>query len=62
MLPQLSIIDVSFNPITERALDALSGLLNANPNLVVNMRMNGIKNKFALRKMAVFEQQNRLNI
>lgn len=26
------------------------------------MRMNGIKNKFAMRKMANFESQGRLNI
>lgn len=62
VLPQLSIIDISFNPISERSIDSLIALLNANPNLVVNMRMNNIKNKFALRKLNIFEQQNRLNI
>jgi len=58
----LQVIDLSFNPVTERSLDALTQLLNVNGNLVVNMRMNGIKNKFAMRKMAGFEQQGRLNI
>jgi len=56
------VIDLSFNPITEKSLDALTQLLGSNQNLVVNMRMNGIKNKFALRKMATYEQQGRLNI
>lgn len=54
-LPQLSVIDLSFNPISERSLDALTNLLNQNQNLVVNMRMNAVKNKFAARKMAPFE-------
>ena len=61
-LRQLQVIDLSFNPISERALDSLTKLLNVNQNLVVNMRMNAIKNKFAARKMANFEQQGRLNI
>lgn len=54
-LRQLQVIDLSFNPISERALDSLTKLLNVNQNLVVNMRMNAIKNKFAARKMANFE-------
>ena len=61
MNSKLVLIDVSFNPITERSLDALIGLMNLNQNLVVNMRMNNIK-KFAARKVQQFEQQNRLNI
>jgi len=44
------------------SLNALTDLLNTNPNLVINMRMNAIKNKFAARKMQHFEQQGRLNI
>ena len=55
ILQQLQVIDISFNPITERSLDALSNLLNQNPNLIVNMRMNNIKNKFAARKMQHYE-------
>lgn len=54
-LPNLQVIDISFNPITEKSLDALTNLLNKNQNLVVNMRMNGIKTKFAARKMQSFE-------
>jgi len=56
------VIDISFNPVTEKALDALTNLLNSNQNLVVNMRMNSIRTKFAARKMQHFEQQGRLNI
>ena len=48
-------IDISFNAIGERSLEALTQLLNLNQNLVVNMRMNAIKNKFAIRKMQVYE-------
>lgn len=62
VLRNLQVIDISYNPITEKSLDALTGLLNANPNLCVNMRMNNIKNKFAARKMQHFEQQSRLSI
>ena len=54
-IQNLRVIDISYNPITEKSLDALTGLLNANPQLVVNMRMNNIKNKFAARKMQHFE-------
>ena len=61
-LNHLQVIDLSFNPITERSMDRLANLLNTNQNLVVNMRMNNIKNKFAARKMQHFEQQGRLNI
>jgi len=61
-LPNLQLIDVSYNPISERSLDALTVLLNTIPNLVVNMRNNNVKNKFAARKMSVYEQQNRLNL
>lgn len=50
MLPKLNLIDISFNPISEKSLDALSALMTSNPNVVVNMRMNAIK-KFAARKM-----------
>jgi hypothetical protein len=56
VLKNLELIDISFNPITEKSLDALATLLTMNPNLVVNMRMNGIKTKFAARKMQHFEQ------
>jgi len=62
VLNQLQVIDMSFNPVTEKALDALTNLLNSNQNLVVNMRMNSIRTKFAARKMQHFEQQGRLNI
>ena len=51
VLNSLQVIDISFNPITEKSLDALTNLLNTNPNLVVNMRMNSIRTKFAARKM-----------
>ena len=61
-LNHLSVIDLSFNPISEKSLDKLTSLLQTNQNLVVNMRMNNIKNKFAARKMQHFEQQGRLNI
>jgi hypothetical protein len=61
-LNHLSVIDLSFNPISEKSLDKLTMLLQTNQNLVVNMRMNSIKNKFAARKMQHFEQQGRLNI
>ena len=61
-LNHLSVIDLSFNPISEKSLDKLTTLLQTNQNLVVNMRMNNIKNKFAARKMQHFEQQGRLNI
>jgi Ran GTPase-activating protein (RanGAP) involved in mRNA processing and transport len=61
-LQQLQVIDLSFNPISEKSLDKLTALLMKNQNLVVNMRMNAIKNKFAARKMQHFEQQGRLNI
>ena len=61
-LNHLQVIDLSFNPITERSMDRLANLLNTNQNLVVNMRMNNIKNKFAASKMQHFEQQGRLNI
>lgn len=61
-LKQLQVIDISQNAITERSLDSLTHLLNCNQNLVVNMRMNGIKNKFAAKKMQHYEQQGRLNI
>jgi hypothetical protein len=61
-LAHLQVIDLSFNPITEKSLDKLTTLLTTNQNLVVNMRMNSIKNKFAARKMQHFEQQGRLNI
>merc|ERR1712100_597846 len=61
-LKKLQVIDISFNPITEKSLDKLTKLLNTNQNLVVNMRMNAIKNKFGARKMQHFEQQGRLNI
>lgn len=61
-LQALQVIDISFNPITEKSLDALTGLLNANGNLVVNMRMNHIKNQFAARKMQHFVGQGRLSI
>jgi hypothetical protein len=61
-LTNLQVIDLSFNPITEKSLDKLTHLLTTNQNLVVNMRMNAIKNKFAARKMQHFEQQGRLNI
>ena len=50
-LNHLSVIDLSFNPISEKSLDKLTSLLQTNQNLVVNMRMNNIKNKFAARKM-----------
>lgn len=50
-LNHLSVIDLSFNPISEKSLDKLTTLLQTNQNLVVNMRMNSIKNKFAARKM-----------
>jgi Ran GTPase-activating protein (RanGAP) involved in mRNA processing and transport len=50
-LNHLSVIDLSFNPISEKSLDKLTTLLQTNQNLVVNMRMNNIKNKFAARKM-----------
>ena len=39
-LKQLQVIDLSFNPITEKSLDALIDLMNTNQQLVVNMRMN----------------------
>lgn len=55
VLQHLQVIDVSFNPISEKTLDTLTQLLNTNQNLVVNMRMNCIKNKFAARKMQHFE-------
>lgn len=55
-LGQLQVIDLSFNPITEKSMDSLTRLLNTNTNLVVNMRMNGIKNKFAVKKMLKYEQ------
>jgi Ran GTPase-activating protein (RanGAP) involved in mRNA processing and transport len=61
-LQYLSVIDLSYNPISEKSLDKLTILLQTNQNLVVNMRMNNIKNKFAARKMQHFEQQGRLNI
>lgn len=47
----LQVIDLSFNNISEKSLEGLALLLNSNPNLVVNMRMNNIKNKFAARKL-----------
>ena len=50
VLPKLNLIDISFNPISEKSLDALTALMTSNPNVVVNMRMNAIK-KFAARKM-----------
>lgn len=56
VLGSLQVIDLSFNPISEASLDALTSLLQTNPNLVVNMRMNNIHNKFAARKMQGFEQ------
>ena len=62
VLRNLKVLDISLNPITEKSIDSLTGLLNANPNLVVNMRFNSIKNKFAARKMQHFEQQSRLSI
>jgi Ran GTPase-activating protein (RanGAP) involved in mRNA processing and transport len=61
-LTQLQVIDLSFNPIGERAMDALTALLNTNQRLVVNMRMNAVKNKFVAKKMSPFEQQGRLNL
>jgi Ran GTPase-activating protein (RanGAP) involved in mRNA processing and transport len=61
-LEHLSVIDLSFNPITEKSLDMLAQVLQINPNLVVNLRMNNIKNKFAARKLAHFEQMGRLNL
>ena len=51
VLKQLQVIDISFNPITEKSLDALSELLNTNQQLVVNMRMNNVRTRFAARKM-----------
>lgn len=51
VLSSLQVIDISFNPVTEKSLDALTNLLNSNQNLVVNMRMNSIRTKFAARKM-----------
>ena len=62
ILNQLQVIDLSFNPIGDASFDSLTALLNSNPNLVINMRMNSIKNKFAARKVQHFEQQGRLNI
>merc|ERR1719263_1000312 len=62
VLQNLQVIDLSFNQISDLSLNALTDLLNTNPNLVVNMRMNAIKNKFAARKMQRYEQQGRLNI
>lgn len=56
ILNHLQVVDISFNPITEKSLDALTRILNVNGNLVVNMRMNGIKNKFAAKKMYKFEK------
>ena len=56
ILQNLQVIDISFNPITEKALDALTSILNVNANLVVNMRKNGIKNKFAAKKMYKYEK------
>jgi len=47
----LQVIDISFNPITEKSLDALTELLNINQQLVVNMRMNSVRTRFAARKM-----------
>ena len=52
---QLQVIDISFNPITEKSLDTLSELLNLNQQLVVNMRMNNVRTRFAARKMQHFE-------
>ena len=49
--PALQLIDISCNAIGERSLDSLTALMNACPKLFVNMRMNNIKNKFAMRKM-----------
>lgn len=54
-LKKLKILDISFNPITERSLDHLQSLLDSNKNLIVSMQMNGIKNKFAMRKMQAYE-------
>lgn len=55
VLPNLNVIDLSFNPIGDQSLNALQELLNQNQNLVINMRMNSIKNKFAARKLQHFE-------
>ena len=55
VLQNLQVIDLSFNQISDMSLNALTELLNTNQNLVVNMRMNAIKNKFAARKMQHFE-------
>lgn len=51
VLKQLQVIDISYNPITEKSLDALTDLLNTNQQLVVNMRMNNVRTRFAARKM-----------
>jgi Ran GTPase-activating protein (RanGAP) involved in mRNA processing and transport len=55
VLPQLQVIDLSFNPISEKSLDALTNLLNANPNIQINMRMNNIKSNFAAVRMEQYE-------
>ena len=47
---------MSQNPISEQSFDALSALLNENPNLVVNMRMNNIQDDIAIMKVEKFEQ------
>lgn len=62
MLPHLQVVDLSFNPISEKSIDGLARLMNANQNIVVNLRMNNIRNKFAARKLQVFEQQGRINL
>lgn len=56
VLKHLQVVDISCNPITEKSLDALTNLLVCNQNLVVKMRMNSIKTKFAARKMQHYEQ------
>jgi Ran GTPase-activating protein (RanGAP) involved in mRNA processing and transport len=61
-LKKLKILDISFNAITERSLDHLQALLDSNKNLIVSMQMNGIKNKFAIRKMQAYEQAGRLKL
>mmetsp|Transcript_13169 Transcript_13169/g.22321 ORF Transcript_13169/g.22321 Transcript_13169/m.22321 type:complete len:158 (-) Transcript_13169:27-500(-) len=61
-LPNLQVVDLSFNPISEKSLDGLALVLSHNGNLVVNMRKNSIKNKFAARKLQHWEQQGRLNL
>lgn len=57
-LPNLKVIDISNNPVTEKSLDALTALLNSNPDLMVSMRKNNIQSTFAARKVQHFTNAN----